>query len=474
MNGALPEGWASVKLRELTTKVGSGATPRGGSVSYQSTGTALIRSQNVRFEGFTSDGLVYLSPAQADGLKGAMVRSRDVLLNITGASIGRVTQAPTEMEGARVNQHVCIIRPIADVVPQFLALYLSSPSVQEMIWTEQYGVTRQALTKEQILNFDVLLTPKAEQERLTGKIEAMLAKVRSSQRRLDRIPTTLKRFRQSIVAAACTGRLTADWRSRHGKEGSVDEMPVGWRKVLVRDVIADLKYGTAQKCTPEKLGTPVLRIPNVANGTIDHSDLKYAVLPPREIKTLCLVPGDILIIRSNGSVSLVGRSAVVGKQEKGFAYAGYLIRVRPKQTIIEPEFLNLVLGSYDVRLQIEVEARSTSGVNNINSEEVRSLQFLMPELDEQQEVVRKVEAMLAPADRLEARYLKAKAQVDRLAQSILAKAFRGELVPTEAELARREGREYETAEQLLNRINSETRADSANGRPRRTTRARRK
>ncbi len=196
----------------------------------------------------------------------------------------------------------------------------------------------------------------------------------------------------------------------------------------------------------------MLRIPNVANGSISHADLKFAVLPPKERDALRLVAGDVLIIRSNGSVSLVGRPAIVRKEDEGFAYAGYLIRIRSRRTILDPGFLNLVLSSQDVRVQIELEARSTSGVNNINSEEVRALEFVLPPIDEQKEILHRVEAMFVLADRLQARYERARAHVGKVTQSVLAKAFRGELVPTEAELARREGRSYETAEQLLERI----------------------
>src|SRR5262245_52641837 len=106
------DGWQVAKVGEITSKVGSGATPNGGQESYHSLGIPLIRSQNVHFNGFREEGLVYLSQEQADELAGATVRHGDVLLNITGASIGRVTVAPAHMDGARVNQHVCIIRPV--------------------------------------------------------------------------------------------------------------------------------------------------------------------------------------------------------------------------------------------------------------------------------------------------------------------------------------------------------------------------
>ena len=160
------------------------------------------------------------------------------------------------------------------------------------------------------------------------------------------------------------------------------------------------------------------------------------------------------MIRSNGSVSLVGKSALVREIDEGFAYAGYLIRLRPDFSKIIPDFLNLVIGSHDVRIQIEVPARSTSGVHNINSKEVRALQFFLPPLDEQQEIISRVEAMFKLADAVEKRVAAATARAEKLSQSIMAKAFRGELVPNEAELARRERSSYESASDLLARIKS--------------------
>jgi type I restriction enzyme S subunit len=104
--------WPLVRLEELATKVGSGATPKGGEAAYAGTGVPFIRSMNVVFFGFKREGLAYLDERQAAGLENVEVRSGDILLNITGASIGRVTIAPSDMDGARVNQHVCIIRPV--------------------------------------------------------------------------------------------------------------------------------------------------------------------------------------------------------------------------------------------------------------------------------------------------------------------------------------------------------------------------
>lgn len=167
--------WTTRALKSLATKIGSGATPAGGRESYFSEGIPLIRSMNVHFRGFDRTGLVFLSNEQAGELSNAMVQANDVLLNITGASIGRVTIAPEEMDGARVNQHVTIIRPIPGLVPRFLSMFLASPAVQRMIDEIQVGATRQALTKGMIEQFEIPLPSLAEQRRIVAKVDELMA-----------------------------------------------------------------------------------------------------------------------------------------------------------------------------------------------------------------------------------------------------------------------------------------------------------
>jgi type I restriction enzyme S subunit len=166
--------WEKHLLKSRTTKIGSGATPAGGRESYSTEGTPLIRSMNIHFRGFNETGLVFLSDEQADKLSNVAVQPNDVLLNITGASIGRVTIAPDRMDGARVNQHVTVIRTKPDLSPRFLAMFLASPNVQRMINEIQTGATRQALTKGMIEQFEIPLPPLAEQKRIVAKVDELM------------------------------------------------------------------------------------------------------------------------------------------------------------------------------------------------------------------------------------------------------------------------------------------------------------
>lgn len=442
MNNKLPPGWTVMSFMDVFDIQG-GTQPPKKTFKYEPT-DGYVRLLQIRDFGTKPQPTFVRSKTT---LK--TCRKEDILIGRYGASVGRIC---TGMDGAYNVALAKVIIP-ERFSKQYVFWLLQSPTFQKPLLEIQRSA-QDGFNKEDLAEIMIPLAPLAEQRRIVAKLERLLGQVDACQKRLTKIPTLLKRFRQSILAAACSGHLTADWRDKNSAidNDGVKDLPNGWSFSIVGNVLEGLKYGTSMKCGYERRGVPVLRIPNVVSGKIDPTDLKFAELPTTELTQLRLIPGDLLLIRSNGSVSLVGRSAIVSAEQKGFAYAGYLIRLRPNRRKIDPEFLNLVLASYDVRLQIELEARSTSGVNNINSEEVQALHFLLPPLLEQEEIVRRVGTFFALADRIEARFAQGRKHVDNISQTILTKAFRGELVPTEFELAKADGRSFEPAEELLERI----------------------
>lgn len=192
--------WETRKLKEVTTKIGSGSTPSGGKESYQESGVPLIRSMNIHFGGFVQHGLAFLNEEQAEKLKNVMVKSDDVLLNITGASIGRVAIAPQAMAGARVNQHVSIVRPTAEVLPSYLEVFLASPVVQNHINDVQVGATRQALTKGMIEQFEIPVPPLAEQRLIVAKVQQSIDLVDELETKLATARTTGADLLDAVVA----------------------------------------------------------------------------------------------------------------------------------------------------------------------------------------------------------------------------------------------------------------------------------
>ncbi len=171
----------------------------------------------------------------------------------------------------------------------------------------------------------------------------------------------------------------------------------------------------------------MIRIPNIGDGFINDEDLKYAVFSEEEKEKYALKNGDLLTIRSNGSVDLVGKCALISCNEEKYLFAGYLIRLRPNGEKANSKFLLYTLESHNLRVQIEEKAKSTSGVNNINSVEIQSLQISLPPLSEQHRIVKEIESRLSQSEAAETSIAEALQKTETLRQSILKKAFSGEL-----------------------------------------------
>lgn len=178
----LPEGWQRVELRECVSKIGSGITPRGGSAVYKTFGYPLIRSQNVGWGSLLMGNVCYIDAHQHDAMSNTKLLSGDVLLNITGASIGRVASYFGEDCAANVNQHVCIIRSDGSLDAQFLAAFLLSEFGQTQVEQFQAGGNRQGLNFEQVGSFTLPFPPLPEQRRIAAVLDAWDTAIATAER----------------------------------------------------------------------------------------------------------------------------------------------------------------------------------------------------------------------------------------------------------------------------------------------------
>ncbi|OEC83536.1 hypothetical protein A9D46_10555 [Photobacterium damselae subsp. damselae] len=178
------------------------------------------------------------------------------------------------------------------------------------------------------------------------------------------------------------------------------DLPNGWEWCRFGQVFVDLKYGTSKKSDYKIDGVPVLRIPNIVGGRIDLKDLKYSAMSDKELSDLELKKGDLLLIRSNGSLGIVGRSTVVDTDLENTVYAGYLVRARMITNSMNSNYLKSALDSLDVRRQIEGPIRSTSGVKNVNSTEISNLLIPLAPKNEQLRINEKVEDLYLMCDQL--------------------------------------------------------------------------
>lgn len=430
----LPEGWRRAILRDLCLRVPN-CTPE------QTPGRVFeyvdIGSIDNKFGRIVETKKIPGKEAPSRARR--PIQPGDVVFSNVRTYLRNIARVTKDINANLCSTGFTVFRPGNDLDQDYLFHFLRSEEFIATVTPEQTGTHYPATSDRVVFGQSIPLPPNIEQQRqIATKLDRIAARLDEVKARLTTVPALIKHFRQSILAAACSGRITEDWRQQNHSAVSVPnsfgplndnlpELPESWRYARLGSLLHGTKYGTAKKCDYKPAAHPVLRIPNIGEGRIIGDDLKYANLPEREYQQLALEPGDLLLIRSNGSVSLVGRAALVTPDFAGYAYAGYLIRLRPKAEMVVPEYLNRVLASFPIRLQIEVPARSTSGVNNINSEEVANLLIPLPPTAEQLEIVRRVEDLMHQADAIEDRYDKAMTFIDKLMPSILAKAFHGEL-----------------------------------------------
>lgn len=215
----------------------------------------------------------------------------------------------------------------------------------------------------------------------------------------------LKRIEESKGARGRRASKSSGLAALISNGGGNNDLPQGWEWTSLGGLLVDLRYGTSKKCSYEPVGTPVLRIPNVSGGQVSLDDMKFGPLTEVERADLSLKRGDLLIIRSNGSLNIVGRAAEVGPSAEGMSFAGYLVRVRLSIENVLPRFVWLALNTNQVRSQIEGPIRSAVGLKNVNSSEIAALSFPLPPLAEQHRIVSKVQELMVLCDLLEASLL---------------------------------------------------------------------
>ncbi|MGL6051625.1 MAG: restriction endonuclease subunit S, partial [Aeromonas salmonicida] len=211
----LPEGWEFIRLGELTSKMGSGSTPRGGQSAYVSEGIPFLRSQNVWNEGLRLDDVVYIDENTHLKMEGTKVIPGDVLLNITGASLGRTLIFPDSIKEANVSQHVTIIRLLIDELAPFVHLGIKSPLVQDLIWGRQVGMAIEGLSKRTLELFEFPIPPLAEQQRIVAKVDELMALCdqleQCSESQLAAHQTLVETLLATLTDSADADELAQNW-----------------------------------------------------------------------------------------------------------------------------------------------------------------------------------------------------------------------------------------------------------------------
>jgi len=355
-----------------------------------------------------------------------------------------------------------VLRPMETVAAEWVYYFIRQESFRKQAESEMTGSVGQKRVPVDFLSeSEIPLPPLPEQRRIVEKVEALLARVNAARARLARAPALLKAFRQAILSAACSAKLTEEWRHANG-------VAEEWPTRPLQEVIEDLGQGWSPKCdiTPvsaeDEWGViKTTAVQAMAFLEDENKGLPKALSPRKDLE---LKAGDLLITRA-GPRARAGVSCFVRAVRPRLIVCDKVYRFRVDRALAHAEFIELVLNAPAMVQTIDTIKTGTSESGmNLTQAKFLALEFILPSLSEQHEIVRRVGTLFGLADTIEARVAAAQKRADALTQAILAKAFRGELVPTEAALAHAQGRAYESAGGMLSRLMEKREVKAVGGR----------
>lgn len=409
------------------------------------------------------------------------IQPGDVLFSNVRTYLRNIAMVSEGLDADICSTGFTVLRSSGAVDPTFLLGQVLTDAFINEVTPQQTGSQYPATTDRVVLSASFFVPPLAEQHRIVAKVEDLLARVNAAGERLAKVPALLKRFRQAVLAAACSGRLTEEWRNAKPRRedetaagqplttddasiseaAHLPEIPDEWRWENLGQLLAcGPQNGLYRPRSDYGRGVPIVRINDYQNFVTPRKAALLLVDVDRdEAAKYGLRAGDVLINRVN-SPSHIGKCMVVPNSLSSVVFESNMMRLTPGAEL-QANWLAVYLASGAGKAALTEGAKWAVNQVSINQGDVEQTPVPLPPLSEQHEIVRRVQALFTLADAIEKRVARATARVEKTTQAILAKAFRGELVPTEAELARQEGRDYEPASTLLERIRAERAAASS-------------
>ena len=354
--------WEKCKLGTLATKVGSGSTPKGGDAVYTSIGHYFVRSQNVGMGFLMLDNIAHINDDIHQKHKATEIYENDVLLNITGASIGRTAVATKELEGGNVNQHVCIIRTNSKVNPKFLCDYIQTQRIQNHIKSLQTGGSREGLNFEQIRSFPISLPSINEQNKLTCLLDKINERIATQVRLIDRLQSLMIGLNNSLY-------------EQYGNDITTSFMELGYSYSGLSGKSAK-DFGS---------GKPFITYLNVySNIIVDETDYQYVRINDGEKQNIVRT-GDVLFTLSSETPEEVGIGSVyLGEKEVYLNSFCFGIHIERNQLAYSP-YLSYYVTSTAFRKFIYPFAQGSTRFNLCKAD-FEKASIKLPSLDNQKRI----------------------------------------------------------------------------------------
>ncbi|WP_349982068.1 restriction endonuclease subunit S [Phocaeicola dorei] len=406
----VPESWVWTTIEEICSKIGSGSTPRGS--NYSANGIPFFRSQNVYNDRLVYDDIKYISEEVHQKMKGTEVLANDLLLNITGGSLGRCAVVPADFNCGNVSQHVCIMRSVLVEPEYFHVLVLSSYFAKSMKIT---GSGREGLPKYNLEQMGFPLPPLTEQQRIVAEIEHWFALIDQIEQGKADLQTIIKQTKSKILDLAIHGKLVPqDPNDEPAIEllkrinpdftpcdnGHYTQLPDGWCVVTLKDLCENINGLWKGKKEPF-VNVGVIRNANFTKDfKLDYSNIEYIDVEQRTFAKRHLENGDLIVEKSGGSDNNpVGRTILYEGKSGVFSFSNFTMALRTRNNnIVLSKFLYYyILAKYqkgDMRLM----QTQTTGLRNLILDKFLSMPIHLPPLSEQKRIIDRIETIFTSLD----------------------------------------------------------------------------
>ncbi len=463
MENELPEGWVEATISQMVSA--NGIFNDGDWVESkdqdENGDVRLIQLADVGIGKFRNKSARFLTSKKAVELNCTFLDKGDILIARMPDPLGRACIFPLTGKNVTVVDIAIVRCGTNGVDNQWLMYALNSPSIQRQISELSSGSTRLRISRKNLSTILFPLPPLAEQKRIVAKLDAAFGHLETLKTSLNRIPELLKKFRQNVLTQAVTGKLTEDWREGKELNNSLDllnKLKLIQEQLIKSKIVRDIAINTHDRLNnfsdlPESWvitdllnlskiidpnpthrmpnyvseGSPFISTENIVNENTLNLKIGKKVTDEtvkEQIKRFEIKSGDFLFTRI-GTIGKVCNLPLV--RNYALSHAVCIISSYSEELCL-PAYLKIALKSQKV-LQQGIEGVKSVGVPDLGMGKVRAFQIPFPSKQEQQEIVKRVEALLSQADALEAQYESLKAKIEKLPQALLSKAFRGELVP---------------------------------------------
>jgi len=410
----MPEGWVWTTINDICSKIGSGSTPRGS--NYAEKGIPFFRSQNVYNDGLVYDDIKYITEDVHKMMIGTEVRANDLLLNITGGSLGRCAIVPNEFCKGNVSQHVCILRTII-ALPAYLHLFIISDYFAATMILSGSG--REGLPKYSLEIMQFPLPPLTEQHRIVAAVEQWFSLIDTLESAKEDLQTSIVQAKSKILDLAIHGKLVPQDPSDEPAIGFLkrinpkfvpcdnahyENVPSNWTAILLGDLCFTIN-GLWKGKKPPFVNVGVIRNANFTKDCkLDYSNIAYLEVEAKQYEKRKLQYGDIIVEKSGGSDNQpVGRTILFEKTEGDYSFSNFtsVLRIYDGYPAL-PEYLNMYLQAvYQTGITKRMQTQTT-GIHNLIFDQFLAITIELPPLVEQHRIINKVNELFQILDNISA------------------------------------------------------------------------